>query len=411
MKNFKYDVYESDGTYITTWSEVVNEPKFSKSVNGGLGECKVILARLADDFGESDDVSFNNQVIIRCFDCDTNDGVVVFNGFISGYTPTLEGSKEYIEVTVMGYVQELSGVELLDNGGGINDSPTSGNTTLTYSSQDPSDILTDVIDKYNATTGVYGKINYAVGSIDDTSLSVDYEFKTISILDAIGKIVAMCPANWYWYLDEDNVIHLHEFATTPDHTFYVGRDIRDIKPYKRIENVKNVCYVTGKEVAGSNVFKKYDRSSSITNYGRKVAWITDNRLTDTTTMQAFADAILDLQDEPEVRTQVTIVDNNNDEGLGRDLETICPGDTMNVLNFLSKKTYTLWGQAIWGTDVWGYDISNVTAVNINIIKIDYTPDSIRLEVSSQLPTITRGVNELRRRLDLEATNANPDTPT
>ena len=93
MKNYKYDIYESDGTYITTWSEVVNEPKFSKSVNGGLGECKVILARLADDFGESDDVNFNNQVIIRCFDCDTNDGVVVFNGFISGYTPTLEGSK------------------------------------------------------------------------------------------------------------------------------------------------------------------------------------------------------------------------------------------------------------------------------------------------------------------------------
>ncbi len=411
MKRYKYDVYENDGTYITTWADVISEPTFSKNVNGGLGECRVRLARLADDFGESDDVTFNNQVIIRCFDIDTNDGVIVYNGFISGYIPIISKNDEYIEITLMGYVQELSGVELLDNGSGINDSPTSGNTTITYTNQEPGDILKDIIDKYNDITGVYGKIDYAVGSIDDTSLSLDYEFKTVSVLEAIDKIVEMCPANWYWYLNEDNEIHLHEFSDTADHTFYVGRDIGELKPHKRIENIKNVCYVTGKEVSGENLFRKYERSSSITNYGRKVAWINDNRLTDSTTMQAFADSILDLQDEPEVRMIVSVVDNNNDEELGRDIESIDPGDTMNILNFLSQKGYTLWGEAIWDTDVWGYDISNVTVVNTNIIKIDYSPDEIKMEISSRLPTITRGVNELRRRLDLESTNANPDAPT
>jgi hypothetical protein len=411
MKKYKYDVYESDGTYVTTWSDVVNEPEFSKSVNGGLGECRIILARLADDFGESDDVAFNNQVIVRCFDEDTNDGVIVFNGFISGYNPILKENEEYIEVTIMGYVQELSGVELLDNGSGINESPSSGNTTITYDNQDPSDILEDIIDKYNAVTGVYGKIDYEVGSIDSTGLSVDYVFNSVSVLDAINKVVEMCPANWYWYLNEDNVIHLHAFASTPDHTFYVGRDIREVKPYKRIENIKNVCYVTGGDNSGTNYFRKYERSASITAYGRKVHWIEDNRLTDSTTMQAFADAVLDKEDEPEVRTQLVILDNNNDEGLGRDIEEINPGDVINILNFLSKKTYTLWGEAIWNTDVWGYDISNVTAVNINVIKVDYSPDSIKLEVSSRLPSISRGVNELRRRLEAQATVNNPSAPT
>jgi len=629
MKRYKYDVYESDGTYITTWSDVISEPSFSKNINGGLGECKIVLARLADDFGESDDVTFNNQVIIRCFDTDTNDGVIVFNGFISGYTPVLEKNDEYIEVNVLGYVQELSGVELLDNGTGINETPTLNNTTVEYASQDPSDILKDVIDKYNDITGVYGKINYAVDSIDDTSLSVSYIFKSVSILEAIEKIVAMCPANWYWYLDENNIIHLHQFSITSEHTFYVGRDIQEIKPYKRIENVKNVCYVTGGDNSGENHFRKYDRSASITAYGRKVIWIEDNRLTDADTMQAFADAVLDRQDEPEVRTQITIVDNNTAEkirdtsliahykfdegsgteavdsqnglngtitgatyvggkdgyalsfngtsdkvvvayddklapteelsfgcwayrsnwteatarsiisktesggyllqcvsgyirgfiflngayknpqyalanlsvgwhhffvtcdgrysklyvdgalqstvdagatypiyykyenamgigieatsgdtpsgsyfdgkidevkiynkaltqneiteifeddfiegnGMGYDIESIHPGDTVNVLNFLSKKTYTQWGSAIWGTDVWGYDIANVTAVSVNIIKVDYIPDYIKIEVSSMLPTITRGINELRRRLESQATVNNPDAPT
>jgi hypothetical protein len=61
--------------------------------------------------------------------------------------------------------------------------------------------------------------------------------------------------------------------------------------------------------------------------------------------------------------------------------------------------------------VWGYDISNVTAVNMNVIKVDYKPNYIKMEVSSRLPTITRGINELRRRLDMQETAANPAAPT
>ncbi|HBI50260.1 MAG TPA: hypothetical protein DDY21_00200 [Candidatus Moranbacteria bacterium] len=417
MKRYKYDIYENDGTYITTWSDVVSEPKFSATINGGLGEMKIILPRKSDDFGESDDVAFRNQVIVRCFDVDTNDGVIIFNGWISGYVPDLGEKKEYIEVSVLGYVQELARVELIDDGSGINDTPTAGNTTLAYTDQDPSDILKDIIDKYNVLTGVFGKVNYttvaggdAEDSIDDTGIVVDYEFKSTTILDAVNKLVEMCPANWYWFLDKNNVIHLHQFSLTPDLTLFVKRDVRELKPYKRIENVKNVCYITGKEVAGENIFRKYERSASITNYGRSATFINDDRLTDSDTMQKFADAILDVDDEPEVRTQGVIIDNNNDDNFGKDIESIDPGNVLNILNFLSKKTYTLWGQALWNVDKWGYDISNVTATNINIVKIDYTPQALSVELSSRLPFITRTVNELRRRLDLKTTVNNPDAP-
>ena len=411
MKRYKYDIYENDGTYIKTWNDVVSEPSFSSDVNGGLSEMRVILARLADDFGESDDVAFNNQVIVRCFDGNTTDGVVIFNGFISGYTPNLGENKEFIEVIILGYVQELSRVELLDDGNGINDTPTLGNTTLVYTSKEPGAILKDIIDKYNALTGVFGKVDYDVDSIDDTSTTIDkYTFKTISILDAINKIVEMCPADWYWYLDENNIVHLHEFASTPDHIFFVKRDVISIKPYKRIENVKNVCYVIGAEVAGANLFRKYSRSASITNYGRSVHFIEDNRLEDAATMQKFADAVLDVEDEPEVRTQLEVLDDNNEEEFGKDIEQIRPGDVIKVLNFLSKKMYTLWGQAIWNVDKWGYDIANVTATNLNVVKVEYKPDFIRLEVSSRLPFVSKQVNELRRRLDLKSTLNNPDAP-
>jgi len=410
MKRFKYDVYENDGSYITTWDDIVSEPSFTASVNSGLSEMKVLLARNADDFGESDDVNFNNQVIVKCFDTNTNDGDTIFNGWISGYTPVLKQDKEYLEINLMGYVQELSGVELLDNGLGINDTPTAGNTTITYTNQEPGDIIKDIIDKYNDLTGVFGKINYDGSSIGDTAVTISYEFKTVYVLDAINKVVSMCPADWYWYLDADNIIHLKQYSATPDHTFYVGKDINEIQPYKRIENIKNVAYVIGKETAGVNLFRKYERAESISEYGRKAIFITDNRLVDVNTVDQFADASLDSNDSPEVRTQAVIVDDNNEQGLGYDIEKIKPGDVANILNFLSKKTYTLWGQALWNVDVWGYDISNVTATNINIVKVNYKTDVVAIELSSKLPLIGNSINELRRRLENVSTENNPAAP-
>lgn len=413
MKRFKYDVFDNSGNYITTWNDVVSEPSFDDSVNGGLGEMKVLLARNSDDFGESDDVDFRNQVILTAFDDETSDGVVIFNGWISGYTPVLEEEKEHIEITILGYVQELSRVELLDNGSGINDSPSAGKTTITYTAKEPGDILKDIIDKYNSLTGVFGKIDYTTSpdSIGDTGITVTYTFNTVSILDAINKVIEMCPANWYWHLDANNIIHLKEYPTTPDHTFYVGKDVIKIAPYKRIENVKNVAYITGKDTGSGNLFRTKSHSASITNYGRSVVFISDNRVSNAATADKFMDASLDTYDSPEVRTQASILDSNNERGIGYDIETITPGDVVNFLNFLSKKTYSLWGQMIWNVDVWGYDISNVTATNVNIVKVSYSPNKVDIEVSSRLPLIGNTITELRRRLESVDTENNPATPT
>jgi hypothetical protein len=412
MKRFKYEVYTGAGVYITNWGDVISEPEFSMQVNGGLGELKVVLARNADDFGESDDVNFNNQIIVYCFDKDTNDGVKIFNGYISGYTPVLDGNAEYIEISVLGYVAELARVELLDDGNGIQETPTAGNTTLTYKNQKPCDILKDIIDKYKAITGSSQKVDYDLTSIADTGTTIDeYTFNSVFILDAINKIVEMSPANWYWYLDAENILHFQAFATTPDHTFFVKRDVISIKPNKRIENIKNACYVIGKETAGVNFFEFYKRDASIAAYGRNTVFLQDSNINTSDVSQKFADAQLDKQDEPEVRTQIVILDDNNEIGLGKDIESIIPGNVVNILNFLSKKTYTLWGQAVWNVNKWGFDISNVTATNINLIKADYKPDYISCEVSSQLPQVGRSLTELKRKLQETVAVNNPAVPT
>jgi hypothetical protein len=568
MKRFKYDIFTSAGVYITTWSDVASEPSFSSAVNGGLAELNVNLARNADAFGESDDVAFMNQVIVRAFD-DNHDGSVIFNGFISGYTPALDADKELIQVSVLGYVQELARTELIDNGAGINfpnylatytkvspsnmtsnslpspfialasseyasypawkafdgivsggtscwysnltntgwiqlyfgtvakkirkysiianndtqgprnftlqgsndgsawtvvDTQTNqtswggawlkrefvvenelsfkywrinvtlnngdagigieeieffeqdsytriGSTKLKYLSKDPSNILKDLIDKYRAVVGAGAKVSYTGPSIDLTGTSVSYTFNTTTILDAIKKVLELSPEGWYWYLDESNVLHFHAFPTTPDYTLYVKKDISKITPNKRIENVKNVVYVTGGEVNGVPLYKVIKNNTSIAAYGRSVEFVTDQRVTLDATASLMGQSVIDRNDAPEVRTQVTVIDNNNADGKGMDIELLKPGKVINILNFLSKKTYSLWGDFIWGQDKWGYDISNVTATNVNIIKISYKPDLIDLEVSSELPTVSHRIEDIQRNLQEQATANNPSSPS
>ena len=389
-KRFKYDVYSPSGVYITTWNDVITDPTFATQINGGLSEMVLKLARNADDFGESNDVAFKNQVRVYAFDGDSADGVKIFTGFISGYTPTLNEKEEYIEISILGYSQELSKVELLDNGSGIQDSPTLGNTTLVYNSKDPSNILKDVIDKYRALTGVSLAINYATGSIDLTGTTVSYTFSSTTILDAINKILQLAPDGWYWYLDENNVIQFHQFSTNPDYTLYVKKDVKSISPTKRIENIKNVVYITGK----TPLFKVYQDTISIGLYGRNADFLVDQRVSVNATAQIMSDR--DMQTVPEVRTQLVVVDNNNDDGKGFDIELLKPGKMINVLNFLSKKIYSLWGVMIWGVDKWGYDIANVSALNVAVIKVQYTPDQVSLEISSLLPQISHRIEDVDR---------------
>ena len=99
QKLYLYKVYDSSGNFLTTWNDVVNEPTFSQSINYGNGEMTVELARTTKDFGETDDVAYNNEVKVYCFDRDTGStGILVYDGYIAKYNPIVDGHQEKIEV-------------------------------------------------------------------------------------------------------------------------------------------------------------------------------------------------------------------------------------------------------------------------------------------------------------------------
>jgi len=71
-------------------------------------------------------------------------------------------------------------------------------TDASFTATDPSDMIREAIDGYQSQGGV---VTYNDDSIDDTGLSIDYDFRTATVLEIITKARELAPSNWYWYVD------------------------------------------------------------------------------------------------------------------------------------------------------------------------------------------------------------------
>jgi hypothetical protein len=140
-KEILYKIYDSSGNFITTWTDVVSDLNISYTLNGGISNLTVRLARLESSFGEGEDVEQGNLLKVYVFDGDSGtSGVCVYSGILVSYTPIISGGEENVDVEFYSHFWDLSN-KILEVG---------GNTEITYNSKDPSYILWDLMRKYNA---------------------------------------------------------------------------------------------------------------------------------------------------------------------------------------------------------------------------------------------------------------------
>jgi len=400
-KRFVYKVYDG-ATYVITWSnEVLNEPQFRNVINGGTGEIIIRLDREFDSFGEDVDIKLNNRVELWISDRQYPNGLLFYKGFISGYRPVFQGNIEFVEVTVLSYVFEL-GYYILRN--------TSGQTTIAYNSYDPSDILKDAIDKYRADGG---QLNYSDTSIETTNTTVSYTFNSNTIREVIDKVIELAPEGWYWYIDSASIIHFKAKNALADHTLIIGNHINQMETWRRIEDVINQVYFTGNTTeAKTGLFRVYSNSGSIDTYGRHAIHQVDGRVTLSATADTMANRIINNKKDPEIRTRLTILDNNGElENKGYDIESIRPGQTLKIRNIKgSVKTFSLWDQFIWDVDIWDQTLTTAAADVIQILQIEYTLDSLTLEASSRSPEIAKRIEDIQRNLVQQQTVNNPIAP-
>jgi len=424
QKRYFYKIYTPNQAYVTTWSkDVISDPTFRSVINAGAGELVVTLARPYSNFGEGFDVALQNRVELWVGDSDNLQNnanpytywntaswdtdlwdnlltsfVKLFSGYISQYAPTLDGENQYIDITVLGYAAETSSRILKD---------ASGNTTVTYTNQDPGNIMKDIIDKYRADGGT--NLSYFGAGIQMTGYNITYTFSANTLQECFNKIIQLCPDGWFWRIDSNGVVWLEQPSTTADHILVIGKDVGYFQAIKRLESMTNQVFVIG----GGNpqLYNEYSRASSISAYGKFETKIQDGKVTDDITSDYFAKRSLDRNQSPETRTIIRISDNNGEGLEGQNIESYAVGDTIQIKNLSYQGSgLTYWDQGKWDTNVYDYTIQYTVASILTIQSIVYYPDYIEIEASSRLPEISKRVEDINTLLVTQINQNLPNAP-
>ena len=233
-KEILYKLYDSSGTFITTWTDVVSDLVVKTVINGGIEPITVRLARLETQYGEGEDVKQGNLLKVYIFDKESGtNGVCVYSGILASYVPTVSGGEEFIDVQFYSHFWDMNN-KMLANGVA---------TEVTYNSYDPSNILIDLLTKYHAITGTV--LNYGSGTIEATGTTVSYTFNANTFQECLNTVLELCPDGWYYRIGADDKVYLKSKEITSSHYFTIGKDIMEYYPEKRFDNIINTVYFRG----------------------------------------------------------------------------------------------------------------------------------------------------------------------
>lgn len=399
-KNYLHKLYTAAGVYIGTLppSIVLNTPSFDWQINGGMGEMEITLGltmqEFVDDY-EDTIIKMGNEVRTVVSDVPGGEAMQIYDGYITTYEPLLsEDGEQRILVRVTSTTKTLSD-QLFKDGLA---------TSKTYASLDPSNIMKNVLDKYG------GVIHYTGGTIDLTGTTVSYAFSYLTYREAVDIILGLCPSFWYWYIDAQNIFYLKEPQwDTPDHTLFIGKEVIAINASKSIEELYNVVYFKG---GGSpQLYKKDSRSSSIAEYGTREYKMQDERVTVAGTATTMMTKFLDEHDHPRSILTAVVIDNAADQSRGYDIESLRPGQLVQIKHPSISDQVTLWDDADWDVDYWDYSIVASLSLPMQLIEINYQFDRAVIKLSLTPTDVAHRIEDLNRNLDTARAEGIPSTPS
>lgn len=178
-------------------------------------------------------------------------------------------------------------------------------TLVTFTNMEISTILKAIMDRYLESGGL---IHYSPTSIESTGVNVTLEFQVATVLEAIKTLISLAPANFYWYVDDFNVLHFKAAGSTPDHIFIKGRHLEELVLKASIRSVKNIAYVTGGKPTNSdpNVFVKYEDTASIAKYRRGLERISNYQIISSNVALTAAQAYVEFNKGQKYETTVVI---------------------------------------------------------------------------------------------------------
>jgi len=322
--------FDTDGVFVKIITDATFE-SFRKTINGGLSDLTLKLARKIDTFNTAGDVTVGNKIEIWVYDEESGvAGILLYSGYIEQQNMVLNGGEEYVNIVCYGTVAKLNNDVLKEDAyTRLYTKLTDGLTTTSASKSaaEVSDVIRAIVSRFNTanpSNHIYSD-ETGTDTITDSGNQMYYEFNAIIYFNALEICRGIAPQNWYWFLDSENYLHFKEISATADHTFLLSKDVARIQASKAADSIKNVLLLFD----GNLTYKQYYDTVSIDQYGRRVKQITDSNIQDSATMDNIGASFLGENKDPKVRLEIDIIDSNESDK-GYDIESIDPGDTCKI---------------------------------------------------------------------------------
>jgi len=411
-KKYFYKFRDIEGNYQSSFRDegfdVRTEPNFSWRINGGKGIMRIDIDAELNSFSQW--AKTNSVDSIECIVYDSNSsrkGEILFagklldaqfaidengHGNLDGYS---YGSAEY----------DLAKKQIED---------ISGNTRLSYSDMDFSDIYKDLIDKYQIQGDF---VSYLPESVDTVGIPISITFKNESFLEGMQRLSGYLPRGWYWYLDGQGVFYLKRTnLLKPDHRLFIGKEIN--KSYFKVSyaDIVNKVYYNGGDTGSGYLYRLKALQSSINRYGIRSERISDERVTNNSTADLRIDQIIANKSVP-VRYIEFVVQDDNHNQFGYDIESLKPGDSIQVLHPSISTDFTRYqnpegtvGNAVYNESFYNYDINASIGAPFQIQEIEYNGRSAVIRSSDILTNQARTIRQLEKQQLTQATINSPDSP-
>lgn len=392
-KKFLLKIYDRTGNKVSLQTDI-SLSSFSWGLNGGPSELTIRFPKQIDDFGESSEINFFYRVKVYVFDQDSDpEGMLLYQGYINSYKQVVKGTAEYVEAICLGYQTLLSRI-LLKSGSA---------TTVSYSSQEIANIVKDAITKAASV------VTTTQALVDNTGVTVSFTFRNNTIKDVLDKCIDLSPEGFYWRSNPDNTITFAKVDyDATDFKLNFKKDFTELEVEKSMSDAANVLYFIGG--GNPNLYKKYTRTSSVTEFGTLEATKSDERVTLTATASSIAEAYLDKVDHPKVTVKLTISDNNLKRASGINIEALRPGMVVAIRG-ITDEEISYWDEAVWDVDFWDYDILGALANPLVIKRLTYNIDSVTLELGDFISTFARDYKSFEDRVSSLQYQNLPTTPS
>ncbi len=321
MKRYEYKLYDRSWGFKEVLTPLVtSQVRFTSQLNGWQGQMTVDLHAPFDYTG----VTKSDIIKVWCFSDLFPSGLLIYSGFVSKRIPKYERWKTTLSLTVLGLASLLT-----------------GDTVTANYNADPATIITSIVNAYNsAHTG----IDITLGTVETVWSNRNIEYSGTNSLEAI-KQATDSTGKWL-YIWPDGTVNFHNNVSLIRAS--IDGEIDSIIMDDDLEKVVNSV-----EVEWSTWVVTATDPTSIALYDMRKKRISKTELKDSTSAQNYANQYITKYAQPTPAISVTITDKFEVW-----IETIIPGMFINILN------------------------SNLSLNNLQILKVEYTQYSVKLDISS-----------------------------